>query len=305
MEFNKKNLWLNARDYVMIIFGTLVYSFGFTAFILPEKVVIGGVTGVGTIIYFATGIPVGLSQYALNILLLIAAYKIVGKQFVLKTIYGATLLSLWITILQPVFEGGLVHQQPFMNILIGGLLCGCGLGLVFIHNGSTGGTDIVAAMVSKRTNVTIGRTLLVCDFVIISSSYLITHSIDTVVFGLVVLLLVSFMTDYIINTNRQAIQFMIFSPHWEEIATAVNNEAHRGCTVLSGEGWYTKQEVKFLMVVCRKIESVNVFRIIKSIDPKAFITQCHVNGVYGQGFDQLKIKTTERRHVEAANEKKQ
>lgn len=306
MKFNRKNLWLSARDYIMIILGTLVYSFGFCAFILPEKVVIGGVTGLGTLVYFVTGLPIALTQYALNLVLLAFAYKVVGKQFVLRTIYGTTCLAAWIGVMQPLFEsiGPLVEQQPFMNVLIGGLLCGCGLGIVFIHNGSTGGTDIVAAMVSKRTNVSVGRTMMMVDFLIISSSYLLPQgSVETVVFGLVVLLLVSFMTDYIINTNRQAVQFTIFSPHWEEIANAINKDAHRGCTVLSGVGWYTKKDVKFLMVVCRKIESVTVFRIIKSVDPHAFITQCHVNGVYGQGFDELKIKTTERRHVEEAERK--
>lgn len=290
MKFNRRNLWLGTRDYLMIILGTMLYSFGFTAFILPEKVVIGGVTGIGTLIYFISGIPVAISQYALNLILLAFAFKIVGKQFVLRTLFGASLMSLWIGIMQPLFQHTIVEQQPFMNVIIGGILCGTGLGLVFIHNGSTGGTDIVAAMVSKRTNVSVGRTMIYVDFGIISSSYLITHNIDTVVYGLVVLMLVSFTADYLINTNRQAVQFIIFSPHWEEIATAINNEAHRGCTVLTGMGWYTKHEVKMLLVVSRKIESVTVFRIIKSIDPHAFITQGHVNGVYGQGFDELKLK---------------
>lgn len=290
MKLDRKNLWLSARDYVMIILGTWLYSFGFTAFILPEKVVIGGVTGIGTLIYFMTGIPVGLSQYVLNLVLLALAFRIVGKQFVLRTIFGATLMSLWISIMQPMFNGPMVAQQPFMNIILGGLLCGLGLGMVFIHNGSTGGTDIVAAMVSKRTNVSIGRTMIYVDFGIISSSFLIFHQIDKIVYGLVILFLVSYMTDFIINTNRQAIQFTIFSPRWEDIATAINNEAHRGCTVINGMGWYTKREVKMLLVVCRKIESVTVFRIIKSIDPNAFITQGNVNGVYGQGFDELKLK---------------
>lgn len=268
----------------------MFYSFGFSAFILPEKIVIGGVTGIGTIIYFISGIPVAVSQYALNLILLAFAYKVVGRQFVLRTLFGASMMSLWIGIMVPLFPHTIVEQQPFMNVIIGGILCGIGLGMVFIHNGSTGGTDIVAAMVSKKTNVSVGRTMIYVDFGIISSSYLITHNIDTVVYGLLVLFLVSFTADYLINTNRQAIQFFIFSPHWEAIATAINNDAHRGCTVLTGMGWYTKHEVKMLLVVCRKIESVTVYRIIKSIDPHAFITQGNVNGVYGQGFDELKLK---------------
>ncbi len=295
MKFaNKKNLWLSSRDYVMIIFGTLLYAFGFCAFILPENVVIGGVTGVSTLIFFLTGIPVGVSIYGLNILLLALSYRIVGKTFVLRTIFGSTMLSLFINILQPLFHGPFVQQQPFMNIIIGGALCGIALGIVFVHNGSTGGTDIVAAMVSKHSTVSIGRTMIYVDFCIISSSYLIFHNLNTVMFGLVILFLVSYMTDFMINSNRQSVQFTIFSPHWEHIATAINNEAHRGCTVLTGMGWYTRHEVKVLLVICRKIESGTIFRIIKSIDPNAFITQANVNGVYGTGFDQIKFKIHEK-----------
>ncbi|MDE6157036.1 MAG: YitT family protein, partial [Muribaculaceae bacterium] len=165
-----------------------------------------------------------------------------------------------------------------------------GVGIAFTHNGSSGGTDIVAAMVSKYTNVSIGRMMLYTDVIVISSSFFLFHHIDKVVYGFVVLILASYVADMVINTNRQAVQFTVFSQKWEEIATAINNEAKRGCTVLTGMGWYSKKEVKMLIVMCRKIESVAIARIIKSIDPEAFTTQCNVNGVYGKGFDDLKVK---------------
>ncbi len=132
--------------------------------------------------------------------------------------------------------------------------------------------------------------MLYTDVIIISSSFLLFHNIDKVVYGFVVLFLVSYMADMVVNTNRQAVQFTIFSKKWEEIATAINNEANRGCTVLTGMGWYSKSEVKMLIVMCRKIESVTIGRIIKSIDADAFVTQANVNGVYGKGFDELKVK---------------
>lgn len=277
------------RDCFFITLGMAIFAFGFCGFILPEKVVIGGLAGIGTIIYFLTGIPVAISQYALNLILLAMAYKIVGKKFVLSTIFGATMMSVFVGIFQPLLANGFTHE-PFMNIVIGALLGGFGVGLAFTHNGSSGGTDIVAAMVSKYTNVSIGRTMLYTDVFIISSSYFLFHHLDLVVYGLVVLVLSTQVVDMVINTNRQAIQFTIFSSKWEEIATAINNEARRGCTVLSGMGWYSKKEVKVLLVMCRKIESVGISRIIKSIDPEAFITQANVNGVYGKGFDELKVK---------------
>ncbi len=263
MHLSRRNIWLSTRDYVFIVFGLLIYAFGFTAFILPEKVVIGGLVGVGSLVYFLLGIPVALTSYALNLVLLAIAYKIVGKQFVIRTVFGATVINFFIGVMQPMFPEPLIAQQTFMNIIIGGVLCGFGIGLAFTHNGSTGGTDIVAAMVSKRSNVSIGRMMLYCDFLIISSSFLIFHQIDKIVYGLVVTLLASFMADQVINTNRQAVQFTIISRYWQEIANAINNEARRGCTVLDGMGWYSKQEVKVLLVMCRKIESVTIFRIVK------------------------------------------
>ncbi|MDE6308574.1 MAG: YitT family protein [Muribaculaceae bacterium] len=290
MTLNSHKLWLSAQDYVLIVLGIFIYAFGFTAFILPEKVVIGGVTGLGSLVYFIFGVPVAISQYAFNLILIAMAYRVVGRQFVIRTIFGATVISLAIGILQPFFNEPLIPQQPFMNVIIGGILCGVGVGMAFTHNGSTGGTDIIAAMVAKVSNVTIGRTMLYVDMTIISSSYLLFHQIDKVVYGFVVLFLVAWVTDQMINTNRQACQFIIFSPKWEKIATAINNEAHRGCTVLTGMGWYSKQEVKVLLVMCRKIESVRMFRIIKSIDKNAFVTQANVNGVYGEGFDEYKMK---------------
>lgn len=187
-----------------------------------------------------------------------------------------------------------------MNIIIGAVLCGLGIGIVFVHNGSTGGTDIVAAVASKKSNVSIGRAMMYFDLSVIGSSQILkfffepgfsfSEGVPALVFGLITLFVVPFMADMIIHTNRQAVQFTIFSPKWEEIATAINNEAQRGCTVLNGMGWYSKTEVKVLLVMCRKIESVTIFRIIKSIDKDAFITQAQVNGVYGKGFDEIKLK---------------
>ena len=290
MNIDRQQIWMSSKDYIIIALGIAIYAFGFCAFILPYKVVIGGLAGLGTIVYFTTGIPVAIAQFAMNMTLLAIAFKTVGKTFVIRTIYGAVCISLFIGILQPFFPEPLVKDQPFLSIVIGGLMCGFAVGTAFVHNGSTGGTDIVAAMASKKTNVSVGRMMLYTDVLIISSSFLLFHEIEKTVFGFVVLFLTSYVADMVINTNRQAVQFTIFSSKWEEIATAINDEANRGCTVISGMGWYSKHEVKVLLVMCRKIESVTIVRIIKSIDNDAFITQANVNGVYGKGFDKIKLK---------------
>ncbi|MBD5175920.1 MAG: YitT family protein [Bacteroides sp.] len=299
----------NLQDYVLIVFGLLLYSVGFTAFILPHEIVIGGLSGVGTLVYFATHgfIPVAVTQYACNLLLLGFAFKIVGRTFVTRTIFGATVISLFIGVFESFFMG-LGHpiiQDITMSAILGAILCGMGVGTVFIHNGSSGGTDIVAAMVSKLSNVSIGRTMIVTDMLIVSCSFFLPFDgniqerlearVPLIVYGWVVTFIIAYCTDMIINTNRQATQFVIFSPRWEEIADRVNKEARRGVTVMDGLGWYSKKEVKILMVWCRKIESVTIFRIVKSIDPEAFITQANVNGVYGKGFDTMKVKIKQKK----------
>lgn len=288
-DFSQK-LLMQSKDYVMIILGLCFYALGFCAFILPEKVVTGGVVGLASLFRYAFNWNVGVVNYTINILLLIIAFRTVGKQFVIRTVFGATVASLLIILMDPLSYTPLVQQQPFMNIIIGAALCGLGLGITFSHNGSSGGTDIIAAMVTKHTNVSFGRMMLYCDMCIISSSYLIFHSPDKIVYGLVFMLVDSVVADMVINNSRQAVQFMIFSEKWQEIADAINNEARRGCTVLDGIGWYTKKPVKVIMVMCRKLESVNISRIIKAVDPKAFITKTNVNGVYGDGFDEMKVR---------------
>lgn len=301
---NKVNLFTNIKDYLFIILGLNLYGIGFTAFILPHEIVIGGLSGVGTLVYFATGglVPVALTQYVCNLLLLAVAFRMVGKTFVLRTIFGATIISLSIGIFESIFmqlEHPLIPDTS-MSAILGAILCGVGIGITFVHNGSSGGTDIIAAMVSKVSNVSIGRTMIFCDMLIVSLSIFlpyegsfeerITARVPVIVYGLVVTFIVAYMCDMIINTNRQATQFIIFSSKWAEIADLVNEEAHRGVTVLDAEGWYSKQPIKVLMVWCRRIESVTIFRIVKSVDENAFITQANANGVYGKGFDTMKIR---------------
>lgn len=298
------SLLVNTKDYLWIILGLSIYSVGFTAFILPHKIVIGGLAGIGTLVYFATDgmIPVAATSFVCNIILLAAAYRIVGRRFVLRTIFGVIVATLGVGLTENIFmslEHPLIPDRV-VSILLGGISCGLGIGLTFIHNGSSGGTDIVAAMVSKVSNVSIGRTMIFVDILIVSCSVFLPFEgtieqriearVPTIVYGILIIFLYSYVTDQIINGNRRASQFIIFSPQWESIADRIVNEAHRGVTVLDGKGWYSKHDVKILMVYCRKTESVNIFRIVKSIDPDAFITQGAVSGVYGKGFDSFKIK---------------
>lgn len=298
------SLMNNAKDYFAILFGLLLYAIGFTFFILPHQVVIGGLAGLGTLVLYATDglIPVAVTQYAVNLLLLGFAFKVVGRSFVLRTIFGATFASIFIGICESILNT-MAHplmEDISMSVILGAILCGIGIGTVFIHNGSSGGTDIVAAMVSKVSNVSIGRTMIFVDMSIVACSIFlpfngtlterIAFRVPLIIYGLCVTYIIAFFTDMLINTNRQGAQFIIFSNKWREIAESINTDAHRGVTVLDGMGFYSKKEVKVLMVWCRRIETITILRIVKSIDDNAFITQSAVNGVYGKGFDTMRVK---------------
>ncbi|MDO4335833.1 MAG: YitT family protein [Bacteroidales bacterium] len=297
-------------DYVMIILGIFMYAFGFCAFILPHKIVMGGLSGVGTLIYFASNetIPVAVSQYVLNLILLGMSFKIVGKTFVIRTIFGASVISIAIGIGESFFMslGHPIIPDMSLSAILGAILSGLGIGTVLIHNGSTGGTDIVATMVTKLSNVSIGRAMVITDMLIVSSSIFLPfegtfaqrleYRIPLIVYGYVVTFVASYCADMIVTGNRQAVQFIIFSHQWQTIADAVNNEAKRGVTVLDGEGWYSKKPIKILMVWCRKIEAPGIMRLVKGIDDDAFITQGAVNGVFGKGFDMYKVKIKSKKN---------
>ena len=289
MNHSSRYLLKQARDYFMIVLGLSVFSFGFTAFVLPQKVVTGGIVGVASLLYYAFGWNVAVSNLVINALLLLIAFKSVGMQFAMRTVFGATAGSLLLGVMQPLFPHTLVDQQPFMNMVIGAVLCGVGIGTTYAHGGSAAGSDTIAAVVTKYSNVSFGRIMVYCDLTIVSCSYIVFHSIDKIVYGIIFLITYSFIADRVINSSRQAVQFLIFSEKWEDIANAINNVAKRGCTLLHGTGWYTKHDVKMLLVLCRQFESDRIFQIIKSIDKSALISQTYVRGIYGLGFDELKV----------------
>ena len=291
MQFLKSSLdKYDLRDYLMIIVGTLIYGFGFNGFILSNEIITGGLSGLCALIYFATGqmIPVSVSYFVINILLLAIALKILGLKFLIKTIFGVFSLSASLTLFENIFTEPIIKNEPFMCIIIGGLLCGTGLGLIFASNGSTGGTDIIGAIITKYKNISIGRAMLMLDFVIIGSSYILFHDVEKIVFGFVEMVVSNYMIDQVVNGSRESVQFFIFSQKHDEIADRIINELGRGCTILDGTGGYSKKPVKVVMVVARKSESVTVFSLVKRIDHNAFISQSPTRGVFGEGFDPIK-----------------
>lgn len=286
-----------AKDYIFINLGLMSYAMGWAAFLLPYQITTGGVTGVSAIVYYATGTEIQVTYFIINAILMAFALKILGPRFSIKTIYAIFALTFFLWLFQEMMkdEQGVFYQilgpsQDFMACVLGATLCGIGLGVVFINNGSTGGTDIIAAIVNKYRDITFGRMILYCDIIIISSCYFIFHDWRRVVFGYVTLVIISYVLDLVVNSARQSVQFFIFSKHYDQIAERITHDTHRGVTVLDGVGWYSKNEVKVLVVLAKKSQSIEIFRMVKDIDPNAFVSQSSVIGVYGEGFDKIKVK---------------
>ncbi|OKZ21241.1 MAG: hypothetical protein BHV77_08670 [Bacteroides sp. 43_108] len=307
MKYNSTTIWQEVKDYLFITLGLMTYSFALTSFMLPYQITTGGVAGIGSIVYYATGFEVQNTFLLINAALLIVAIKELGLRFCMKTIYAVIMMSICIWAFQRLLEGDdgqlpkVVGDQDFMACVIGACLEGIGLAICFSYNGSTGGTDIIAAIINKYRDISLGRAIMFFDMLIVASCYFVFYDWRRLVFGYATLIISSVTLDYVINRSRQSVQFLIFSMKYNLIADSIN-ETGRGVTILDGKGWYTKENRKVLVVLARKRESVDIFRRIKMIDPNAFVSMSNVVGVYGEGFDKIKIKP--KKHAESDNQTK-
>ena len=285
------------KDYVAITLGIMCYALGWAAFLLPYQISTGGVTGISALIYYVTGIEIQVSYFVINAIFMVFALKILGLKFCIKTLYAIPTLTFFLWLFQVLLKDDagnlpllLGPGQEFMALVIGASMLGFGIGFVFIYNGSTGGTDILAWIINKYKDVSLGRLIMYGDIIIISSCYLVFHDWKRVLFGFCVLFIMSVVIDYVVNSNRQSVQFLIFSRKHEEIAEMITKELHRGVTLLDGTGWYSKQSIKVVVILAKKNQANEIFRLVRDIDENAFISQSNVVGVYGEGFDKLKVK---------------
>ena len=285
-QFSLKKFYL--KDYITIFIGTFMYALAVSMFIMPHHFVLGGLTGIAVLLNYGIGLPVSLTVLIMNTLLLAISYKVLGTEFLVKTVVGVASLTAFLALFENIDFIPILTDEALMAGLIGSIVAGAGVGLVLSVNSSTGGTDIIVLIINKYRNVTPGRTMLFVDLFIISSSFIIFRSIETIVFGIVIIAVMTTSVDWVLNGVRQSVQFFIVSREYEEIATQVNLQLDRGCTVLDGTGWYTKKEQKVLILMAKRSESTSIFRLVKSIDPNAFVSQTNVVGVYGKGFDKLR-----------------
>ena len=297
------------RDLLVVFAGVLIYTVGFSFLIYPQRVTTGGLMGISNIITIITGVPVDVPYNLINITLLVIAFLFLDKNFFIKTLIGIGLLAVIVpiatryVITDPTNEAYwhlmVLKDQPLLALILGSMMTGLGLGFVFSVNGSTGGTDVIVALISRYRNMSFSRLYVATDctivlFSFIANVYLADIKIDPlvafdkIVMSFIQVVLLGITMDWYTSGNRQSIQFLIFSQKYKEINDAIISRLHRGCTILEATGGYTGQSQKVLLVVVRKQQSVAISRVIEEIDPKAFVSQGAVKGVYGQGFESLK-----------------
>ena len=326
MAIIQKSFWTIAKEWALVTLGILIYVTGWALFLMPNNLVGGGVSGISSMIQYATGgaIQMGYSYFVLNAILIILAMVVIGMGFGAKTIYAIILASVGLRFLPDLIPTEIIQtlamqNGKLMSTLCGGLMAGIGIGMSISNGGSTGGTDIIALIWTKYRNVSPGKVILYIDFVIILSSLLIpsivpdldpatgkqllgpdgqplTHlmpfseKVTTVIYGRILVTANGRVIDSYLSGSQQSVQLFILSKHYAEIADSITHDLHRGVTVLDGKGWYTKEPAEVLMVITRKTD-VNLFlRQIKAIDPNAFLSVSSVNGVYGRGFEAIKGK---------------
>ena len=283
------------KEYAVISVGLILYSFAWIGILMPADVVGGGINGVGLLIYYATGgadggIPLGLSYLVLHGFLIALGSAMIGVRFGAKTFYSIIFISAAMSVMQGVIPNNILglSEDKLLSVLLGGALAGGGIGICFTQGGSTGGTDIIAMIINKYKTISYGRIIMLCDLLIIGCSFFIFKDIATVIYGGVMVAVNGYTIDAVVAGNRQSAQIMIISSRYREIAESISTEMRRGVTLIDGEKWFTHEPTKVVMVVCRRYETGVLFKLIKRVDPEAFITYANVMGVYGRGFEPLK-----------------
>ena len=303
-EITQKQIFKGIRNFLIIAIAVSIGSFGWCAFVLTHKVPIGGIAGLSSVLYWGTGIPIQVTYFILNISLLLVALKVLGWRFCIRTIFSVIVFTISSSIFQHLMTGNsvLFPNDPFLASVIGGALLGLGTGIALQYNASTGGSDVVAAMINKHHDVSLGKIILACDLIIITSGYLVLHNWENIIYGYITLFIMSAVVDYVVNGMRGSVQFFVVSDKWEEIGNAINSKVERGCTLIDARGFYTGRELGMLFVLARRSETHDIFSVIDEIDPEAFVSQSAVNGVYGVGFDKMKVGSRKKIASYAVND---
>lgn len=299
MKISLSQIAIGIKEYAIMTLGMFMYAFGWVACVIPAGGMGGGATGLSMLLNAVfPSITMGTFVFAINVVLLIVAGFIVGWNFGIKTIYCIIVLSIamdsWGYILPPnilVEYTQNIDSHNILLVILGAVIAGSGVAVCFSQGGSTGGTDIVAMIINKYKTISYGKIVISSDFFIIGCSLFVASDlatgIATVIYGYIMIAVYGYTVDLIQSGSQQSSQIFIISPKYQQIADIINNDAHRGVTIIDGTGWYTKKESKIVMVVCRKRDASMILKLVRTIDADAFITMGSVMGVYGKGFEAL------------------
>lgn len=285
-------------EYLLMVVGLLIYSFGWISCIMPANTLSGGAAGFALLLYHVTGLPIGALTLVINGVLLVVGGLVVGWNFGLKTVFCIVMLAVSMSIVQPLMEGLIPAGQTVFGldpvtdrillVIMGGILAGAGVALCFRQGGSTGGTDIVAMIINKYKTISYGRILMTVDsMIIISSLFVGGMGVDSVIYGFVVTAVMGYTVDVIQSGSQQSSQIFVFTRRYAELSDVIITHTHHSATVLDATGWYSKEGIKIVLVVCRKRESAQMLNMVRQVDPDAFVSMGSVMGVYGKGFEAL------------------
>ena len=280
------------KSILTIIFGAAIYAFGLTYFVVPHHLFEGGATGITLITYYLFNIPISVMNLIINIPLFILAWKIFGAKTLYSSLLGTISLSIWLAIFEKIplsfnLEGDLV-----IVALVAGVLLGLGLGIIFNAGGTTGGTDIVARILNKYTNISIGKLLFALDFLILMLILIIFQDLRLVTYTLLFDFIVSRVIDLIGEGGYAGKGFMIITQKPIEVADKINEELGRGVTFISGQGYYSQKDLKIIYCIVARNEMIKMKELIHTIDPKAFITITEAHEILGEGFTFVKEETS-------------
>ncbi|HEX1667994.1 TPA: YitT family protein [Streptococcus pneumoniae] len=267
-----------------ILLGAAIYAFGLTYFVVPHHLFEGGATGITLITFYLFKIPVSLMNLLINIPLFILAWKIFGAKSLYSSLLGTLALSAWLAFFEHIPLHIDLQGDLLITALIAGILLGIGLGIIFNAGGTTGGTDILARILNKYTHISIGKLLFILDFCILMLILLIFKDLRLVSYTLLFDFIVSRVIDLIGEGGYAGKVFMIITKRPDQLAKAINDDLGRGVTFISGQGYYSKENLKIIYCIVGRNEIVKTKEMIHRIDPQAFITITEAHEILGEGF---------------------
>lgn len=272
------------ENFIIMTFGCVLLAFGVYFFKIPNGFATGGVTGIATVLSKIIPISPGVLIWGLNILLMIMGFILLGKQNGIKTVYCSMLYSAITYILELILPlSKPLTDQPFLELVYAMLLTSIGSAMIFNANASSGGTDIVALVLKKYTAIDVGKALLIVDFFVAASSFVV-FGIKTGLYSLLGLFAKAFIVDTVIENLNTCKYFVVITSKREQISEFIINNLHHGATIGTVTGEYTKEEKTMIHTVCKRSEAIRLRSKIKEIDPHAFIIITTSSEIIGRGF---------------------